>query len=362
MYATFMGGADPAKVVVNGSNKTKEELAKAIELRVTINIDAEDEIETVDALANAAERTANVNLRLKIAPSSYTDKGSDYFGIETGLAAYLQREKWGFSAESAIELVQRIVNCQHIRHHGFSLHVGRVSARPEMYAVWADEAARIVGRITRATGFTPTILDIGGGWARERDPESRSLAMNPHTIETYAKAVTEPLLQVLHRESIPIPQLWLEVGRYLVGNAVCLLGTVGAVKHDLGQTWINVDCSTNTLMRVDTAASRYHVFAATDMNRPIIGKVHIVGPTCIDSFFAEHHPMPAMERGDIIAILDTGMYAETTSTQFNGIPRPATVLVSGAHHELIKRRETVEDIFALHRIPERLRISSGNRP
>jgi diaminopimelate decarboxylase len=69
-----------------------------------------------------------------------------------------------------------------------------------------------------------------------------------------------------------------------------------------------------------------------------------------------------MKRGDLIAVLDAGMYAETTSTQFNGMPRPATVLVSGRSHELIKRRETVEDIFALHRIPERLRISPGNRP
>ena len=158
-----------------------------------------------------------------------------------------------------------------------------------------------------------------------------------------------------------IPELWLEVGRYLVGNAVTLLGTVGAVKLDIGQAWVNLDCSTNSLMRVDTAASRYHVFAATSMHRPFTGRVHIVGPTCINSF-AENHPMPTMQRGDAVVILDAGMYAETTSTQFNGMPRPCTVLVSGHRHEVIKRRETVEDVFALHRIPERLRASPGNRP
>jgi diaminopimelate decarboxylase len=362
MYATFVGGADPAKVVVNGSNKTKEELAKAIELGVTVNIDAEEEIAALDGLADRSCRTGNVNLRLKIAPSSYADQGSDYFGLQSGLDAYLRREKWGFSIDAAIELVKRIASCRHLRHHGFSLHVGRVSSRPEMYRLWADETARVLCRIRDATGFAPTILDIGGGWARERDPESRSLAMNPHTIEDYAEAVAQSLLQILRRENFVIPQLWLEAGRYLVGNAVCLLGTVGAIKRDLDQTWINVDCSTNNLMRVDTAASCYHLFAATGMSRPLSERAHVVGPTCIDSLFAEHHPMPSMQRGDVIAILDTGMYAETTSTQFNGIPRPATVLVSGDAHELIKRRETVEDIFALHRIPERLRVASGNRP
>jgi diaminopimelate decarboxylase len=137
---------------------------------------------------------------------------------------------------------------------------------------------------------------------------------------------------------------------------------VGAVKRDMSQVWINVDCSTNNLMRVDTAGSRYQLFAAMGMHRPISERAHIVGPTCIDSLFAESHPMPDVARGDAIVILDAGMYAETTSTQFNGIPRPATVLVSDGRHELIKRRETVEDIFALHRIPERLRIGSSQRP
>ena len=213
----------------------------------------------------------------------------------------------------------------------------------------------MVVAIHEATGFHPRILDLGGGWPRERDPESRSLARNPHTIEEYANEVSRAMLPVLRHAAISIPELWLEVGRYLVGNAVCLLGRVGAIKRDLNQVWINVDCSTNTLMRVDTSASRYHVFAASGMFRPLVERAHVVGPTCIDSLFAEGHPMPRVKRGDAVAILDAGMYAETTSTQFNGIPRPATVLVSGHRHELIKRRETVEDVFALHRIPERLR-------
>jgi diaminopimelate decarboxylase len=362
MYATFMGGADPAFVVLNGSNKTQEELAKAVELGVTINIDSEDEIEVLNALAEVVDRVANVNVRLKIVPPEYASEASDYFGVPTALDQYLRREKWGFSTDAAIRLVERIGNCRNLRQTGFSLHVGRVSSRPEMFRMWAAETARIVTAIKKATGFSPNTLDIGGGWARERDPESRSLELNPYTIEHYAKAVGDTLLSSFRQNGLKIPQLWLEVGRYIVGNALMLIGTTGTIKRDAGQTWINVDCSTNTLMRVDTAASRHHVFAATEMHRPLTEVAHVVGPTCIDSFFAENHRMPSMKRGDPIVILDTGMYAETTSTQFNGMTRPATVLVSGRRHELIKRRETIEDVFALHRIPERLRIAGGNRP
>ena len=74
---------------------------------------------------------------------------------------------------------------------------------------------------------------------------------------------------MLRGAGIAVPQLWLEVGRYIVGNAVVLAGTAGAIKRDLNQTWINLDCSTNTLMRVDTAASRHHVFAASEMDRTL---------------------------------------------------------------------------------------------
>ena len=64
--------------------------------------------------------------------------------------------------------------------------------------------------------------------------------------------------------------------------------------------------------------------------------------------------MPKLRRGDVVAILDAGMYAESTSTQFNGVPRPATVLVNGADADVIKERETVEDVFARHQVPKRL--------
>ena len=359
MYATFMGGADPATVVLNGSNKTHEELEKAVELGVTVNIDSEDEIGLLDGLAAAAGKRVPVNVRLKVAPPEYATKASDYFGLPTRLDAYLAREKWGFSAAAGARVVELIKSRSHLSLRGFSLHVGRVSAALPMLELWLTEVARMLGAIRHATGFTPGILDLGGGWARERDPESRSYAQNRNTIEDYAKAVAATLLPMLRAAQVPVPELWLEVGRYIAGNAVCLAGTVGAIKRDLGQVWINLDCSTNTLMRVDTAASRHHLFAATGMQRPLSLRAHVVGPTCIDSFFAENHLMPDVARGDAVAILDTGMYAETTSTQFNGMPRPATVLVSGNRHELIKRRETVEDIFALHRIPERLRIGPG---
>ncbi len=95
------------------------------------------------------------------------------------------------------------------------------------------------------------------------------------------------------------------------------------------------------------------------MHRDATEKVTIVGSTCTDSVLGEDRIMPEMRRGDPIAILDAGMYAETASSQLNGVPRPATVLVNGPTVETVKERETVDDVFAKHRIPERLRRGRG---
>ena len=157
------------------------------------------------------------------------------------------------------------------------------------------------------------------------------------------------------KAKLPIPELWLEPGRYIVGNAVVFMATVGAIKRDMGLTWVNLDASTNNLMRIDTSQSAHHIFPATGLHRKATEQTILVGETCADSIFSPECYLPKVRRGEPIVMLDAGMYAETSSTQFNGIPRPATVLVNGNEAEVIKERETVEDVFSKHRIPTRLR-------
>src|SRR5262249_15526351 len=114
------------------------------------------------------------------------------------------------------------------------------------------------------------------------------------------------------------------------------------------------DASTNNLMRIDTSGSAYHVLPASGMERHSNEPARVVGATCTDSIIAPDCCLPRMARGEPLAILDAGMYAEVASTQLNAVPRPATVLVNGDDVELVKRRETIDDVFATHCIPDRL--------
>ena len=353
LYATFKAGADPQKIALNGGYKTVECLRIAIERGITINLDAEDEIEKTRTLCQSIGKPVNVNIRLKPLSDAFNQNRTDYFGGDR-LAEHVRRTKWGFSTEAASKLIERIQLIPELRLTGLSVHIGRASRELAFYRHYGQAVGRMAADLHRETGFAPQVLDIGGGWARERDPESGSLDLNPTPVEELVRVTCSEILTHFGTASMPVPALWVEPGRFIVGNASVLLSTVGIIKKDIGLTWVTIDASTNDLPRIDTSGSAYHVVAASGMHRPADHEVDVVGPICIDSSIGKTVQMPALCPGEPVAILDAGMYSESASTQFNSIPRPATVLVSESTVDVIREREKINDIFRLHRIPRRL--------
>lgn len=353
LFATFNAGADPTKIALNGSFKSDAALRQGVERGIAVNIDAEDEVERLQSVCRELKTTVNVNIRLKPLNPSYDKISTDYFGGDR-LAGYIKRVKWGFSETLAVELIGRIRKSPELNLTGFSSHIGRVSQDKEFFADYGAALGGMVARIHAESGFAPKVLDIGGGWPRQRDPESRSLSLNETPVEEYVRASCSELLRQFHSAGLAVPHLWVEPGRFIVGNASVLLATVGTIKQDLGLTWVNIDAGSNELPRIDTSGSAYHVLAASGMHRPADQVADVVGPICIDSLVGRSVHMPKMRPGNHVVILDAGMYSESASTQFNSIPRPATVLVNGESAEIIRERESVSDLFRLHRIPERL--------
>lgn len=354
LYATFVGGADPSHVVMNGSNKTERELRKALALGICVNVDAVDEIDLIDEIVASSGVRARVALRLALVPEEYDPFGS--------VAAY----PWGFSEEAALPLVRRLENDPNVTLEGFSMHIGRASPDPAFFRKWATMLGAAIVSLQRATGFEPRRIDVGGGFPRRRDveaghdpPSEPRAYLNPHDIADYAEAVTTPLLTAFERASLPIPHLSIEPGRYVAGSAGTLLTTVGAIKRHSGRTWVNVDVSVNNVMMRETRDYEYWLLPASRMTDPFSESCLITGPICMGKPLGRGTALPAVARGDLLAVLDAGMYAETLSTQMNGVPRPATVLVNGTGHELIKERETIRDVFAHYILPERFRAESN---
>ncbi|MER9121443.1 hypothetical protein NKH93_33810 [Mesorhizobium sp. M0954] len=354
LHSTFMGGADPDRIAMNGSNKTEAELRAAIEKGVNVNIDAVGEIGMLDTICADLGKVGSVALRIKCSPDSLVSSSSDYLGLARDVRTFLLREKWGFSVDAAVELVPEILKCRNLRMRGFSLHTPRFTQNPGLFATCTRAFAEAVIRIRDTTGYVPELIDIGGGWPRDRDPESRKHLLNTSSVENFAEAAVASLLDTFNIRRMPVPELRLEPGRFIVGNAVMLLGRVGQIKRDCGEVWVNVDFSTNNLPRIDTSGSAYHFLPASGMDRPYAEVSQIVGSTCIDSRMADNWPVPKLAMGEPVAILDAGMYADSASTQFNSVPRPATVMISNGAVHMIKRRETVEDLYRNTSVPEHL--------
>uniref|UniRef100_A0A9E8CTB8 Diaminopimelate decarboxylase n=1 Tax=Bosea sp. NBC_00436 TaxID=2969620 RepID=A0A9E8CTB8_9HYPH len=360
--ATLAMGTAPEKVALNGSDKSAALVAKAVAAGVTINIDGEEEIAAIEAAWQPGQPRARVNLRLKVLPEALGPfmggSGAKHGpGIES-----VRRAKWGFTHAAALPLLKRLLHSPAIEMQGFHVHVGHLSSDPRAFAALTGGFGEAVMELHRETGFVPKLLDIGGGWAREREPEQRGAAIVNAPIEEQAEAALAALAASL--AGLPrMPRLWVEPGRYIVGNGQLILASVGAIKQDAGLRWLHVDASTNNLQRIETGGFVHDILPATALDAPYADICQIVGGTCFRSVIASDRPFPELRRGDLVAILDTGMYAEVFANQFNAVPRPASVLIGrDGRAEIIRRRETAVDIFALHEIPDRLRTITGASP
>ncbi len=355
LWATFAGGADPKNVVLNGSNKSLEELQRGVEYGVTITIDCLEELERLGQVCDSAGKNASIHFRLKPHLEGF-DGVYGMFSEKIEVSRVVESWKWGMTFDEALVTLKRALQMPRIEPVGLHCHIGRQTGEASPHRAQAHAVVAQAAALRAKTGWTARILDLGGGFAHGRDPEGRQSFGKAPTIEEFAEALTAALKAELRQQDFPPPAIEFEPGRFLIGNTTVLLSTVGVVKRtrQLGRVWVNLDCSTNQLTRVMSRGDYYHYIAAEKLNEEAREKVEIVGPLCSPDILGSGRMLPRLERGDLVAVLDAGMYAESTSSQFNGQPRPATVLVSGDRADLIKERETVRDVFAQQRIPQRL--------
>jgi len=355
---SLRAGVAPELLVLNGSNKQPAELRAAIEAGVTINIDDRSELDVVAGLAEQLGRPADVCMR--VLPFTYADPET----LEPELAeiaADTSHDKWGMDRQTIVEIVPDALESAWLRLRGLHLHVSRLRATPEAFELAARLIATCIAELHDRFGWQPELLDFGGGYPHERDPESGAPS-GSHAVgtpEEYAEAITSTLRTALADRSLREPHLVLEPGRRLVSNATVLLTRVGVVKRlPTGQTtWANVDASTNHCPRVALQGYFYEIVHATKGRDAGDTEVSVVGPTCVLDLLGEQRPLPSLRQGDLLAVLDVGGYAEVLSTQFNLLPRPATVLVDGDTCEVIRRRETIDDLLATQAVPARLAAS-----
>jgi diaminopimelate decarboxylase len=317
-------GGDPAKVVFSGVGKTEPEMAQALAAGILcFNVESAAELERLDAVAGRMGRCAPVSFRVN---PDVDPKTHPY--IATGL----KESKFGIAFDDAPALYRRAAAMAHVAVHGLDIHIGSQITELAPYREAAVKVLDLVDRL-RADGIPLAHVDLGGGLGiRYRDEDTVDL-------EAYARMVRELFAGRSER-------LVFEPGRRLVGGAGVLLTRVEFLKPGAAKNFAIVDAAMNDLLR----PALYDAWHPVDPVRPREGaqrRWEIVGPVCESGdFLAQDRPL-ALAAGDLLAVGAAGAYGMAMSSNYNSRPRACEVLVDDRQVHLVRRRERVDELFAL---------------
>jgi diaminopimelate decarboxylase len=319
-------GGDPCKTLFSGVGKSAAEIQLALEKNIgCINVESEAELERVDAVAGRFGRRAPIAFRVNPDIDARTHPY-----ISTGLS----ESKFGVAHADAERLYRRAAGMRNIEVVGIGCHIGSLQAEPAPFVAAAERLVALVDRL-EAAGVTLKHVDVGGGIGIRYKDEAQ---------QPIAAFVAGALAALGKREKT----LVLDPGRAIVGNAGVLLARVEYVKPGATRNFVVVDAAMNDLIRPPLYGAWHDVKPVREPESGAPGSVYdVVGPVCESAdFLAKDRKLTARE-GDCLAIMSAGAYGMVMSSNYNSRPRAAEVLVDGARTQLVRRREFVEELFAL---------------
>ena len=345
LYTGLQAGFSPDRIVLHGSNKSPQELEAAVAHGVgRVAIDNLEEVARLQAVAEA--RGATVDVLIRVAPGVTADTHSH---IQTGkLDTKFGLAIVGGAARAAAERARQAAN---LRLRGLHCHIGSQIFDLEPFRQATEMMVGLAAELREAFGFELADLDLGGGLGvRYLDGDQ------PPSLDEYAEAVTGAVRDQCEKHGMALPRLLEEPGRRLIGEAGTTLYTVGVVKKIPGvRTYVSVDGGMSDNPRPALYGARYEAIVANKAGEPRTAKVRVSGKHCESDTLIEELEAPEIAPGDILAVQTTGAYNYSMASNYNRMPRPAVVLVTGGTADLIVERERLEDLVRLDRIPERLR-------
>lgn len=349
LHTALSAGVAPSKIVMHGSNKSAEEMRMAVAARVSrIGIDCLEEIEALQSIASAEKATLEVLVR--VAPGVEADTHTH---IQTGKVD----TKFGFSIAggAAKEAVAKVLEAPNLTMRGINCHIGSQIFDLGPFREAVEMMVGLAAELRDELGVVVEDLDLGGGLGVHYVAED-----NPPSLEEYAEAVTGAVREGCGKHCLPLPRLILEPGRRLIGEAGTTLYTVGVVKHIPSlRTYVSVDGGMSDNPRPALYEARYDALVANKAKEPRTGKVTVSGKHCETDTLIVDLEAPEIESGDILAVQTTGAYNYSMASNYNRLPRPAAVLVSGGEADVIVERESLDDLLRCDRIPDRLKMDGG---
>jgi diaminopimelate decarboxylase len=315
-------GIHGGRVLFHGNNKSDEELAAAARAGATVVLDAADEPQRAAA---AGVRRVLVRLTPGVEAATHRSVRTAHEG-----------SKFGLSAEAALRVVTESRQLG-LEVAGVHFHLGSQLARVDESLVAVERLAAFCERAAAELEWRPELLDLGGGLGIR------------YTRDDQVPTVTEfvgPLVARLRERWPHEVQLALEPGRSLVGRAGVTLYRVGVVKESGGVSYVAIDGGMSDNPRPQLYDSRYEALLANRADELADGVFRVAGKHCESGdVLIEAAELPHPRRGDLLAVPATGAYTLAMGSTYNGVPRPAVVLVRDGEAREIRRREAVDDLL-----------------
>ena len=321
-------GLDGDELVVHGNNKDAAFLAAAARVAAPVVLDARDE---AGLAAEAGVRQALVRVTLGVDADTHEAIRTGHHGSKFGLPPDLARAAVAEALELGLEMI------------GVHVHVGSQLADFDAQAETIVRLASFAAGCRDELGWTARVADLGGGFGIRHHPADEV----PEASQLAASAASTARLAFVEA-GLPQPEIWLEPGRCLIGRAGVTLYRVGSVKRLPGRTWVAVDGGMSDNPRPQLYDARYTALSAARADEPLDEAVSVAGMHCESGdVLIDDVTLPSPRRGDLLAVPATGAYTLAMASNYNGVGRPAAVLVRDGEARLVRRRETIEDLLDL---------------
>ncbi len=321
-------GGEPSKVVFSGVAKQSSEIERALEVGIRcFNIESHAELDRIQAVAERMDKIANVSIRVN---PDVDAKTHPY--ISTGL----KDNKFGVDINTAPELYADACACSHVNPIGIDCHIGSqlTEIRPFVDAL---ERVLALKEQLAEVGIDIHHLDLGGGLGIQYTDET------PPPISDYIQA----LINKLNDSSV---EVIIEPGRAIAGNAGVLLTEVEFLKPTEHKNFAIIDAAMNDLIRPALYQAYQEILPVSPREDGMDAKWDIVGPVCETGDFLGKDRQLNLKAGDLLAVMSSGAYGFTMSSNYNTRPRAAEILVQNEQAWLIRPRETYEELMGSERL------------
>ena len=317
-------GGEASKVIFSGVGKREDEIRRALEVGIRcFNLESEPELERIDRIAGELGTIAPISVRV----NPDVDAGTHPY-ISTGL----RETKFGIDIRAADEIYRLAAELPNVRVTGIGCHIGSQLTNLAPFVHALERVLELAERLERF-GIPIEHLDLGGGLGIRYTDET------PPEPGDYAR-VLERHLEGRHYEVI------LEPGRAIAGNAGILLTRVEYLKRGEEHDFAILDAAMNDLIRPALYQAQQEILPVLRKETGRRARYDLVGPVCETADFLGKARDLTLEPGDLLAVRGSGAYGFAMSSNYNSRPRAAEVIADGSTMHLVRRRETLADLFS----------------